>query len=54
MTRALSALLVASTGFVQANYPDAVELARRHYFWINKGPWSELDEHEAFMPGVPG
>src|SRR5581483_5876563 len=27
--------------------------ARLHYFWINKGPWSELDEHKAFMPGVP-
>jgi len=27
--------------------------ARLKYFWINKGPWSELDEHKAFMPGVP-
>jgi outer membrane lipoprotein-sorting protein len=27
--------------------------ARLHYFWINKGPWSELDEHRAFLPGVP-
>ncbi len=27
--------------------------ARRHYFWINKGPWSELDGHTAFLPGVP-
>jgi hypothetical protein len=27
--------------------------ARLKYFWINKGPWSELDEHRAFMPGVP-
>jgi hypothetical protein len=27
--------------------------ARRHYFWINKGPWSDLDEHAAFLPGVP-
>src|SRR5262249_5571163 len=26
--------------------------ARLHYFWINKGPWSELDEHKAFLPGV--
>jgi outer membrane lipoprotein-sorting protein len=26
---------------------------RLHYFWINKGPWSEIDEHKAFMPGVP-
>jgi hypothetical protein len=28
--------------------------ARLHYFWINKGPWSEIDEHKAFLPGVPG
>jgi hypothetical protein len=27
--------------------------ARRHYFWINKGPWSDLDGHAAFLPGVP-
>ncbi|MGH9601749.1 MAG: dipeptidyl-peptidase 3 family protein, partial [Terriglobales bacterium] len=26
---------------------------RLRYFWINKGPWSELDEHRAFLPGVP-
>src|SRR5437764_391257 len=26
---------------------------RLHYFWINKGPWSEIDEHKAFLPGVP-
>ena len=25
---------------------------RLHYFWINKGPWSEIDEHKAFLPGV--
>jgi hypothetical protein len=24
-----------------------------HYFWISKGPWSDLDEHTAFLPGVP-
>ena len=23
------------------------------YFLINKGPWSDLDEHQAFLPGVP-
>src|SRR5260370_41999143 len=28
--------------------------ARLHYFWINKGPWSEIDEHKAFLSGVPG
>ena len=27
--------------------------ARLHYFWINKGPWSELDGNTAFLPGVP-
>src|SRR5712692_2883593 len=27
--------------------------ARLHYFWINKGPWSYLDEFKAFVPGVP-
>jgi hypothetical protein len=26
--------------------------ARLHYFWINKSPWSEIDEHKAFLPGV--
>src|ERR1051326_2840511 len=26
---------------------------RLHYFWLNKGPWSEIDEHTAFIPGVP-
>jgi hypothetical protein len=27
--------------------------ARLHYFWINKTPWSDLDEYRAFVPGVP-
>jgi hypothetical protein len=27
--------------------------ARLHYFWINKGPWSALDEFKAFLPGAP-
>jgi hypothetical protein len=27
--------------------------ARLRYFWINKGPWSEIDEHKAFLPGMP-
>jgi hypothetical protein len=26
---------------------------RTVYFWINKGPWGEIDEHKAFLPGVP-
>jgi hypothetical protein len=28
-------------------------MARLHYFWINKGPWSSLDENKAFLPDVP-
>ncbi len=27
--------------------------ARLQYFWLNKGPWSDLDAHRAFIPGVP-
>jgi hypothetical protein len=27
--------------------------ARLDYFWLNKGPWSALDGHNAFLPGVP-
>ena len=27
--------------------------ARLEYYLLNKGPWSDLDEHEAFMPGIP-
>jgi len=27
--------------------------ARQRYFWINKGPWSELDGDAAFLPGAP-
>jgi hypothetical protein len=26
--------------------------ARLHYFQINNGPWSDLDDHSAFLPGV--
>lgn len=26
---------------------------RLHYFWLNKGPWSDLDGHTPFIPGVP-
>ena len=31
----------------------ALGKARRDYFWLNKGPWSEIDEYQAFIPGVP-
>ena len=27
--------------------------ARLRYFWLNKGPWSDLDDHAAFVPDVP-
>jgi hypothetical protein len=27
--------------------------ARLQYFQLNKGPWSDLDDHQAFLPGVP-
>ena len=27
--------------------------ARLNYFWINKSPWSTLDEFAAFLPAVP-
>ena len=34
---------------------DATPLgkARLRYFLINKGPWSALDDLQAFLPGVP-
>jgi hypothetical protein len=32
---------------------SALGRARLHYFWINKGPWSEIDEYKAFLAGVP-
>ncbi|MGH9258083.1 MAG: dipeptidyl-peptidase 3 family protein, partial [Vicinamibacterales bacterium] len=27
--------------------------ARLHYFLVNKGPWSRLDDNEPFVPGAP-
>jgi hypothetical protein len=27
--------------------------ARLHYFWINKGPWSYIDQFKVFLPDVP-
>ena len=33
--------------------PGPLGKARLHYFWINKGPWSDLDGHAAFLPGAP-
>jgi Peptidase family M49 len=31
----------------------AIGKARLDYFWLNKSPWSEIDDHEAFLPDVP-
>ena len=33
--------------------PTPLGRARLDYFWINKGPWSEIDEYAAFLPNVP-
>ncbi len=27
--------------------------AQLNYFWINKGPWSDIDQFKAFLPDVP-
>ncbi len=27
--------------------------ARLKYFWLNKSPWSDIDDHQAFLPDVP-
>lgn len=32
---------------------SALGKARLHYFELNKGPWSDLDDHQAFVPDVP-
>ena len=32
---------------------SAAGKARLHYFWLNKGPWSDLDGHTAFVASVP-
>jgi len=32
---------------------SALGKARLEYFLINKGPWSDLDDHAAFVPGAP-
>ena len=32
---------------------SALGRARLQYFWLNKGPWSDLDGHAAFLPDVP-
>lgn len=32
---------------------SALGKARLNYFWMNKGPWSALDDLHAFLPDVP-
>jgi hypothetical protein len=32
---------------------SVVGKARLDYFWLNKGPWSDLDDHKAFLADVP-
>lgn len=32
---------------------SALGKARLEYFLLNKGPWSDLDDHKAFLPDVP-
>ena len=32
---------------------SALGQARLRYFILNKGPWSRIDDHEPFVPGVP-
>ena len=32
---------------------SALGKARLHYFDLNNGPWSDLDDHAAFVPGAP-
>jgi Peptidase family M49 len=32
---------------------SALGVARSRYFWLNKGPWSALDDLHAFLPDVP-
>jgi hypothetical protein len=47
------ALLQQLSGQALSAGPNSSAAARLHYFLINKGPWSRLDHHKAFIPGVP-
>src|SRR5262249_23101749 len=33
---------------------SAIGKARLQYFWLNKGPWSILDDTKAFLPATAG
>ncbi len=43
---------LATYGRVKAD-KSPLGQARAHYYWLQKGPWSDLDDHLAFLPGVP-
>lgn len=34
--------------------PTPLGKARLDYFWLNKGPWSILDDHQSFLPAEVG
>src|SRR5580704_4671184 len=53
--QALPKLLDAARALNAKLAEDKTELgqARARYFWLNKGPWADLDGHTAFIPGVP-
>jgi len=42
-----------STLLVLLRDSSELGLARLHYFLLNKGPWSRLDDNEPFIPGAP-
>src|ERR1700734_1506599 len=39
--------------WLDTEHKSPLDEARFHYFNINKGPWSEIDEYAAFLPDVP-
>jgi len=51
----LKQLWSGNTKLLASLKKDTSELgrARLDYFQLNKGPWSSLDNHAAFLPGVP-
>ena len=51
----LGQLWSGNQGFYAKLRRDSTPLgkARLHYFWLNKGPWSDIDDNTAFLPDVP-
>ncbi len=51
----LSQIWSGNPGLAEKLRRDTTPLGRErlHYFWMNKSPWSEIDGHTAFLPGVP-